>query len=305
MLCRRGKEGVRNNMRITEKTIEILREIGEFKYLPVKLLVEIVEIKGIYANWQYVYLVVKNLEEDGLLRSYSLGVNSKILALTKKGARILGDLPNLSSQIHAPKTSQIWKYANVAHTIKLVEIYISLLKVLKNRFEIELIAWNGDHQQVFDYSYRSIGKSKLVRKNLIPDSLFLLRKSDLRQWFFLEYDSGTMDRVQLRTKFTRYFEYFVYGKWKDNFDQFPAILFLTERSEKSLLNLVKDDLPYLASQLSDRTNLSSHKNVIVQGVSASENIKSIPTQKLQDYFAGKFYFLNLKSGWEKEFLKQV
>lgn len=93
----------------------------------------------------------------------------------------------------------------------------------------------------------------------MADSYFEVMKDDSIFGFFLEYDTGTMDKAQLVPKFMRYFEYYVYGDWKERFGSFPTTLFLTDRSEVSMENIFQESTIELEKALSVRNELGNQK----------------------------------------------
>jgi hypothetical protein len=285
-------------MKITDKKIELLKMVGEFKFLPVRLLIEILLVKKVFSNWQYVYLVISKLEKEGLLKSSSLGYSSKLVFLSNKGASLFGTKANFDYTVDAPKQNQIWRIANIEHSASIAEIYLSLLKE-----EVKILNWFGDHQVSFNYTYRSNSTGKKVRKNLMPDSFFVLEKGNMEIPYFLEYDTGTMQRQQLAVKFTRYFEYFAYSDWRERYEQFPNLLFLTERSEKSMKGMIEAQVPGVDDLLRNRAKLKQSQNILIRGIGLSENINSINSKFIREFLELKFHFNFKNDQWQKEFLE--
>lgn len=286
-------------MKITDKKIELLKVVGEFKFLPVRLLIEILLEKKVFSNWQYVYLVISKLEKEGFLKSSSLGYSSKLVFLSNKGAGLFDVNTNFDYTVNAPKQNQIWRIANIEHSVSIAEIYLSLLK---EHNEVKILSWFGDHQVSFSYTYRSNSTGRKIRKNLMPDSFLVLEKSGKEIPYFLEYDTGTMQRQQLAIKFTRYFEYFAYGDWRENYGQFPNLLFLTERSEKSMQGLI-EAIPAVDELLRNRSKLKESQNILLRGIGLSENINSINSKFIREFLELKFHFNFKNQSWQKEFLE--
>ena len=139
----------------------------------------------------------------------------------------------------------------------------------------------------------------------MPDSYFEISNSEEMHNFFLEYDTGTMDKAQLVPKFMRYFEYYVYGDWQERFKSFPIILFLTDRSEISMDNIFQESSIDLEKALSVRKEFSKSENVIWQGIGASENILSINSSHIRDFLSQNYILDFTNKQWTESLLKSL
>ena len=112
-----------------------------------------------------------------------------------------------------------------------------------------------------------------------------------------------MDIEQLSRKFLRYFEYFVYGDWQKRFNQYPKILFLSERTKQRLDNLQIEPETDLQSAIDARGLLEKSKNLLWMSVGRCENIKSITSTEIESFLTMSILFNQLNELWVKDLLK--
>jgi len=295
-----------NRIRMTKNQIEILDVIQSFRYMPLKVLIIIAKKRGLYSYQQSLSRLILKLEDAGYLRGFLYGNNWKVVYITKKGAKRLAFEKGISiSDISIPNQGQRVQFTTLEHTVKIAKLYASVFDALKPYPNILIKKWIGDQHIICQYSFRSNRSGKNIRRNLMPDSYFEILKDEEIFSYFLEYDTGTMDKAQLVPKFMRYFEYYVYGDWKERFRQFPTILFLTDRSEISMDNIFQESSIDLEKALSVRKEFNNSENVIWQGIGASENIRSINSSHIRDFLSQNIILDFTNKQWTESLLKSL
>ena len=294
------------NIRITYNQIEILDIVHSFRYLPLKVLVKIAKRENLYAFRQNISRIINVLEDRSYIKSFYYGNNWKVVYLTRTGADILASARGVDSkEIGIPNEGVKVQFAMLEHTVKIAELYDQFLCELSNYPHLKLIKWHGDQKALYHYSFKSSRSGKTIRHILSPDSYFKIKKDNGVFEFFLEYDTGNMDKEQLSRKFMRYFEYYVYGNWSSYFETFPSILFLTERSEEQISNLTAGDDFTLDKALSNRGLFDKSNNVLLKGIGISENIKSISGDKIKEFLNTEFIISKLTERWSKQLLNKL
>jgi len=293
-------------MRITYNQIEILDIVHSFRYLPLKVLVKIAKRENLYAFRQNISRIINVLEDRGYIKSFYYGNNWKVVYLTRTGADILASARGVDSkEIGIPNEGVKVQFAMLEHTVKIAELYDQFLSELPNYPHLKLIKWHGDQKAFYQYSFKSSRSGKTIRHILSPDSYFKIKKDDGVFEFFLEYDTGNMDKEQLSRKFMRYFEYYIYGNWSNYFETFPSILFLTERTEEQISNLTGGDDFTLDKALSNRSLFDKSNNVLLKGIGISENIKSISGDKIKEFLNNEFIISKITERWSKQLLNKL
>jgi hypothetical protein len=270
------------------------------------VLIIIAKKRGLYSYQQSLSRLILKLEDAGYLRGFLYGNNWKVVYITKKGAKRLAFEQGIPiSDISIPNQGQRVQFTTLEHTVKIAKLYASVFDSLKPFSNISINKWVGDQHIICQYSFRSNRSGKNIRRNLMPDSYFEILKDEEIFSYFLEYDTGTMDKAQLVPKFMRYFEYYVYGDWKDRFKQFPTILFLTDRSEVSMDNIFQESSIDLEKALSVRKEFGKSENVIWQGIGASENIRSINSSHIRDFLSQNIILDFTNKPWTESLLSNV
>jgi DNA-binding PadR family transcriptional regulator len=283
---------------IIDKKTKLLMLIHSFRFIPLKILVEIVLDKKIYSHFQSFYYAIAGLEKDGFIDSYTYGIshNWKVVFISTKGAKYLYE--SLGIPAIAPGKRRKVKLSMLEHTVEIAKIYMQLTK------ELQIKKWLGDQQVFCQYSYHN--GDKKVKKELDPDGYFEVMHEDKFIPFFLEFDTGTMDRKALAVKFMRYFEYFVYGKWEEKYMQFPNIFFLTERSEQSMRGMISPETSIDLSKFSlDRKAFKNSPNIIYKGIGLSETVERIKSDKIREFLKLNFIFTYKNSLWVNDILKSL
>lgn len=288
----------------TYNQIQLLDIIRCFRFLPIKALFKIADTKGLYSRRASITDVVKKFEKLEMVKSFYYAHNTKVVYLTKKGATLLVDKHGVdSAQISVPRTSRKVHFARLEHTVKIADLYCTLIEAVEKAPDTEITEWTADQLFHGKYNYRSDASSRLVKRILFPDSFFTIQTNSTEKSYFLEYDTGSMDRMQLAKKFCVYFEYFVYGKWKKKYSEFPTVLFLTDRTKERLKNLIVEDETVLDDALDERDLFRKSDNVLWKGIGLSENIESVPSYEIEDFLSQTFIFNFMKSKWAKELLE--
>lgn len=294
------------NMRITYNQIEILEIIHSFRYMPLKVLVIIAKKEKLYAFRQNISRIINKLEERGYVKSFYYGNNWKVVYLTRLGADILASAKGVCAKdIRVANSGVKVQFAMLEHTVKIAELYEQFLAELPNFPDYKLFEWNGDQKSLYHYSFRSNKSGKTIKRILSPDSYFKIQKDSSILEYLLEYDTGRMDKEQLSKKFMRYFEFFAYGDWKKQFQEFPSILFLTDRTEEQVQNLLEKDKFTFDEGLKNRMLFGKSQNVLLRGIGISENVRSVPSEKIKDYLKNEFVFAYTNKRWAKQLLNKL
>lgn len=281
------------NIRLTYNQIELLRIIYSFKYLPLRGLLEITKSKGLFSYKESLHKVLGKLERKGLISSFYYGNNWKVVYITQSGANILADSLGVArKEILVPNRKVKVKFANLEHTMSIVGIYNDLV----SNFEIK--NWAGDQQVFCKYEFRANFSGKKFVRNLIPDGYFEVDNHK----FFLELDTGTMDRDQLAMKFRRYFEYYVYGNWREKYAKYPNVLFITERPFEQMARLIQSE--DVNRFLVNRNYFKNSKNILYRGIGISENLRSINSKYITEFLQTTIIF-TYKEYWIKDLQKYL
>lgn len=294
------------NIQLTKNQIQLLDIIQSFRYLPLKILTKIAQDQGLYTFRQNISPVLKKFEDGGIINSFRYGNNAKVVYITRSGAKRLGfELGIPVSELFIPNQGKKVSFAMLEHTIKIAELYGEYVKEQRNYPQVFLEKWEGDQRIRCQYSFKSNRTQKKVRRNLIPDSYFQLSKQDEKYGYFIEYDTGSMDRDQLAFKFMRYFEYFHYGNWQKRFLTYPSVIFITERLEELFLRLITKPEITLDQALRNRSLFSSSKNILWRGIGKVENLRSINSQSIRDFLNLNFIFTINNQTWAKQLLENL
>ncbi len=287
----------KKKIRITKNTIEILKIIYGFRYTPFKILMELDEVKRMYSFRQSLHYAVLQLERRGLIRSIFYGNNDKVVFLTALGAKILSEA--LNEKIFSPNQRAGVKYFTLQHTVENSKI---LGKIFSN-FPVK--KWYGDQQLFFEYSFLSVKNSKKVQRKLKPDGYFVIETEKGDKAFFLEYDTGTMGVFDLIPKFQRYFEFYSYGSWRERFETFPSLLFITDRKEAELNAMIQPVQEEVNKFIMQRDLFLKSKNIIYKGIGNADNIRSMNSQSIRDFINLNFIFTFTYKPWIEELKKYL
>jgi len=294
------------NIRITYNQIELVDTIHSFRYLPLKVLIKIAKKQNLYSHKQNLGRIIIKLEKRGYIKSFFYGNNWKVLYITKLGGELLTQAKGiLAKDLSVPNQNGKLQFAMLEHTVSIAELYEQLTDQLPNYTNLRLVDWQGDQKCFYQYTIRVYDSGRNQKRNLSPDSYFKLIKGDESIEFFLEYDTGQMDKDQLARKFMRYFEYFIYGNWKESFLTFPSILFITERSEKEISKLVVQDNFNIEKALESRNQFTDSDNVIYRGIGYSDNLKSYSFEEITSFLKTRIIFTKKNEIWSKQLLEKL
>ena len=301
------QNNVMRNLRITYNQIEVLDIIYSFRYLPLKVLTVIAKKRELYSYRQTLGSAVIKLEKKGLIRSFYYGNNWKVVYITKKGAKLLADVKELDiKNVRVPNQGMKVQFSMLEHTVTIALLYEQFVSELANYPHVSLKKWLGDQRMLCQYSFHSAKASKTVRRNLIPDSYFELEFNNATHNYFLEYDTGRMDKKQLAKKFMRYFEYFVYGDWEERFGQYPTILFITDRSKDRMGNLFVESEKFdFEKALQNRYYFDKATSLINKALSMSDNIRSMNSADIRAFLNSSIIFTYSNEEWESELLETL
>lgn len=267
-------------------------------------MIELCIENGIYSKRESVSRVIKGLELKDFIGSYLWGNNSKALFIKKAGIRELANAFNRPIIFFvSPSFKDRIQTYGLEHTIEIANIYKGLNSYLKTNSEYLIEVWKGDQNVKCLYEFNSALSGKKVKRFLEPDSYFRLVKNNTAIEFFLEFDTGTMYKKQLVNKFVKYFEFFVYGDWKDRYFHFPYVLFITERKKELMEKMIIEDDRDIQELLYNRQLFKNPSNIIFEAVGSSENLQTFTDSEITSFLKHKFIFTYYKEKWEKEVLK--
>lgn len=189
------------------------------------------------------------------------------------------------------------------HTVQITNLYGKLSEIISYHPNLPIQKWIGYQHIICQYKFRSARSAKSIRRNLLPDSYLELNLKGRVFRYFLEYDTGTLDKAQLVPNFMRYFEYFVYRDWQEKLVAFPSLIFLIDRSEKSLENIFIQSQIDLNVALRNRYNFSKSENVLWKRIGASENIRSINSSHIKNFLSKDIILDFTNSAWTYRLLK--
>ncbi len=288
---------------LTKNKIEVLRIIESFRFLPLSVLVDICIENKIYAKRESISRVIKDLEAQGLIGSYMWGNNSKALFVRGSAIRELSIALGLPIYYFtSPSFKDRIQTYGLEHTIEIANIYKKLNLYLKRNTTFRIDFWKGDQNVKCFYEKWSLAHGKKVKRVLEPDSYFRISKDEKIYEFFLEYDTGTMFRKQLVEKFSKYFEYMLYGDHKEKYLHFPYILFITQRDKSLMDKMLQMPDEKLEIFLNSRPKFSKTNHLLYEAVGNSINLNSHMDSEIRLFLNHKIIFTYYQTEWEKEIL---
>jgi len=281
--------------------IEILFLINIFRFLPLRLLTKLLIDKGIYTKYQAVARSVNRLEKLGLIRFKFYADHSKIIFLSRNGARLLSQARGIpEDSINCPDRLSGVNLGAIEHTLKVADLYYLFFTECQ-KFGFELIQYRGDNSIRYPYEFqmqkRGGGGTFTIRRIVAPDAEIKIRnKENILKTFFVEYDRGTEFSKDVAEKYQKYFELYFLTDY-DKRDEFPSILFIAENTMQRIKNLI----PYEGSLTNfGDYDLRDKNNVVLKGVFMNQirehDYQYYYKQFLKD--ANKFLFIeysNLKA----------
>lgn len=286
--------------------VEILYTVSIFKFIPLKVLADILIAKGIYSFYQGVARSITRLEKQGLLRTKSYVNNVKIIFLSKTGASVLSVNKGIPLEnINCPDRITNVNFFAIEHTIEVSKLFY-IFSTECEKYGFKLVEFKGDAYQRYEYSYKEWinNDQKKITKYVVPDAFVRIDVGDEKIYeFFIEYDKGSEYSKDIAEKYQKYYEYYsLSGKYKDaNKDVFPSILFITT-TKKRILNLIQD-LPKKDSS-GYRVFLNRDlKHVVVQGVANSKGEVVHDSYKINKFLQdeNRFLFIEYESLLKNKF----
>lgn len=289
---------------LTKNKIEILKIIESFRFLPLGVLVDICIENKIYTKRESISRVIKQLEAQELIGSYMWGNNSKALFIKSIAIKELSIALGLPIYYFtSPSFKDRIQTYGLEHTIEIANIYKKLNSFLKANTEFKIDFWKGDQNVKCFYEKWSLSHGKKVKRVLEPDSYFRISKDEKFYEFFLEYDTGTMFRKQLVEKFSKYFEYMLYGDHKEKYFHFPYIFFITRRASHLMEKMLQVPEDSLETMILSRQKFAKTNHLLFEAVGNSINLNSHMNSEIRDFINHKIIFTYYQSEWEKEILK--
>jgi hypothetical protein len=285
---------------IRSSDVEILYTVSIFKFIPLKVLADILIAKDIYSFYQGVARSITRLEKQGLLRTKSYANNVKIIFLSKTGASVLSVNKGIPLEnINCPDRITNVNFFAIEHTIEVSKLFY-MFSTECEKYGFKLIEFQGDAYQRYEYSYKEWinNDQKKITKYVVPDAFVRIDVREEKVYeFFVEYDKGSEYSKDIAEKYQKYFEYYVRSeKYKDaNKDIFPSILFITT-TKKRILNLIsaipkRDDGKF---RLYENRDI---KNVVFQGISNAKGDTTFDTYKIDKFLKdeNRFLFIEYES----------
>lgn len=279
---------------IRSSDVEILHTVSIFKFIPLKVLADILIAKGIYSFYQGVARSITRLEKQGLLRTKSYANNVKIIFLSKTGASILSVNKGIPLEnINCPDRITNVNFFAIEHTIEVSKLFY-IFSTECEKYGFKLVKFQGDAYQRYEYSYKEWvnNDQKKITKYVVPDAFVRIDVGDEKIYeFFIEYDKGSEYSKDIAEKYQKYFEYYVRSEiYKDaNKNVFPSILFITT-TKKRILNLISD----IPRKNTDKFGLYGNrglKNVVFQGISNAKGDTTFDTYKIEKFLMDENKFL--------------
>jgi hypothetical protein len=280
--------------------IRILGIVNSFRFLPLQVLTKILIEKKLYGSYQAVSRCVNRLREHGLIRTTYYTNNAKIIFLSRLGAKQLATGTGVNEDsINCPERLTGVNFFALEHTVKVANLYL-LIQSECQRLNIELLEFKGDHSIRYEYEYRA-ETGRMIKRLVMPDAIIKLqRESKPQLTIFIEYDRGTESSNDVALKYTKYFEYFMFGDWKTTFDteDFPIIIFVSENTEQRILNLIPKEQIQNLNDYYTKWDSKSYRNVVLRGISLHDNIHTCLNDNIAEFlYKNHFLFVtydNLK-----------
>lgn len=284
--------------------VEILYTVSIFKFIPLKVLADILIAKGIYGFYQGVARSITRLEKQGLLRTKYYANHSKIIFLSKTGAGVLSVNKGIPLEnINCPDRITNVNFFAIEHTIEVSKLFY-IFSIECEKYGFKLVEFRGDAYQRYEYSYKEWinNDQKKITKYVVPDAFVRIDVGDEKvHEFFVEYDKGSEYSKDIAEKYQKYFEYYsLSGKYKQD-DKFPSVLFITTTKQR-ILNLISD-LPTKDNNGYRLFSNSKLKNVVFQGISDSKGEVFLDSYKINKFLIdeNRFLFIEYESLLKNKF----
>lgn len=276
---------------IRKEDLEILFLINSFRFLPLQVLTKILLRKKIYSHYQSVQRAISKLEKERYLRSKFYTKNAKVIFLSKLGAKTLSENSGIPlSDINCPERLTGVNYNMLEHTIKVAELYLFIDQIFSEN-QVELVDFKGDHSTRYRYLFDSAGRK--IERYVMPDAVIKYNIEDKVKSMFVEYDRGTEYSADIAIKYTKYFQFFKYFDWKEIFEEFPTILFISENTIQRILNLIP--LERFDDWKDNTSRFKNYKNVVMRGIGMHEGLYMTPKSDIENFLNQQFLFTDYES----------
>lgn len=225
---------------ITERDIQILYQLVRLRFLDTRQIESLFEYNGNTQKINVVRRRVRELEKEGLIKTYRPDMYSpQIVHLSKKGAEYCQNYFGLDEV----KTYQRNSHTN--HIMKIADFYIAIYEL---GYTIEKF--------ITDFQIQISGN------NFRPDIFFSILK-EKRILGFIEIDMGTYQLKRVVAKLPYYEAIYKSGNFQKNYGSFPTLYFIThsnERAENLRLKLEKEkttDITYKVTTFEALNNILS------------------------------------------------
>jgi len=292
---------VENTARFND--IQIMSVVNNFRFIPLKVLSEILIDQGIYSSYQAVSRAVIRIRKKGFIRTTYYANNAKIIFLSKKGAKALAIGIGVSVEsINCPERLTGVNFFALEHTVKVAQLYRLFIRECR-KHNLNLTKFTGDFSSRYEYQFRATS-GKMIKRFIMPDAEIEIGNNDQRVKLWIEYDRGTESSKDVAVKYMKYLEYF--NENEEEIEKLPIIIFITESTKQRLNNLVVKDDNFNGEWDWYNTN-KSYKNAVLKGVAMADNIRNMRSSLIEKYLQpNQFLFTDYdsfkQSGFRNELL---
>ncbi len=277
------------------RDVEILYLVHLFRFLPLKTLSNLLIRRGTYTKYQAVSRNIIRLIKLRFLRERKYDFNAKFLFLGSLGADILSHQKQIPREyINTPVRLAGVNLFAIEHTLNVVELYEIFYEGSK-KYNFDILEFKGDGSVRFPVVFTDNILGKKIKKYVLPDALMRIQIGEDIKTFFIEYDKGTEYSKDVATKYTKYFQYFLFDEnWRDMFGEFPTIIFIVEKTKKRIFNLISNENFPDLNKFPEKEHYLRCPNVVIKGVGLHENLRSTGSSKVHDFLKpDKFLFIDL------------
>ncbi|MCA9375397.1 replication-relaxation family protein [Candidatus Dojkabacteria bacterium] len=278
--------------------IQIMSVVNNFKFIPLKVLSEILIDQDVYSSYQAVSRAVIRVRKKGFIRTTYYANNAKIIFLSKKGAKALAIGTGVSmDSINCPERLTGVNFFALEHTVKVAQLYRLFIRECR-KHSLKLTQFTGDFSARYEYEFRGTS-GKMIKRFIMPDAEIEIEHNDQRSKLWIEYDRGTESSKDVAVKYMKYLEYFDVNE--EEVEKLPIIIFITESTRQRLSNLVVKDDSYNGEWDWYNTN-KTYKNVVLKGVAMADGIRNMRSSVVERYLQpNQFLFTDYDSFKAKGF----
>lgn len=222
------------NMRLTERDVEILKAVAEYRIMRQDQIQRL--FFGSQSTAQY---RLSHLYQHGFLARHFLpvyaGWSPTLYSLDKRGLTVL-------RSDHESKRVNLWNSENghefLSHTLALHDFRIALTIACREA-HYQLSLWLGEADLKADYDRVIItdaaGKKQSV--SLIPDGYFTIETPRGKTSCFLEMDMGSMTLGRFQNKIRAYTAYMKSGRYQERYQTKSLRILTVTNSQTRCRNL--------------------------------------------------------------------